>query len=73
MPPTPKIKKCKKYIQMAKFKSSKICHLEGFRQNGYQIRIQGKKLRISALVKIVVGHFLKNDKQNSKNVKHRNL
>ena len=34
--------------------------LEGFRRNGYQIRIQRKKLRISALVKIDFGHFLKN-------------
>ena len=38
----------------------KLIILEGFRQNGYQIRIQRKKLCISTLVKIVFGHVLKN-------------
>ena len=31
--------------------------LEGFRQNGYQIRIQRKTLRISALVNIYFGYL----------------
>ena len=31
--------------------------LKGFRQNGYQIRIQRKKLNISALVKINFGYL----------------
>ena len=68
MPPTPKIeKKHTKYIktnQNGFLKKSFI--FKGFGQNGYQIRIQRKKLRISALVKIGLGYFLKN-------VKHRSL
>ena len=60
MPPTPKIEKYKNYLKMSKLTSSNNCILQGFRQNGYQIRIQRKKLRISTLVKIDFGHFLKN-------------
>ena len=47
---------------MTKLKSSKNDILQGFRQNGYQIRIQRKKLRISTLVKIDFGHFLEHVK-----------
>ena len=35
--------------------------LEGFRQNGLQIRIQRNFLRISTLVKLDFRHFFEND------------
>ena len=66
---TNKIKALSKTVRMCgpqynKIKNQKVFYpkliiLEGFRQNGYQIRIQRKKLRISTLVKIDFGHFLK--------------
>ena len=65
MPPTPKRKKRKQNVKMEIQKQCQNEHLqkyvtlEDFRQNGYQIRIQRKKLRISALVKIDFGHFVK--------------
>ena len=60
MPPTPKIKKIQKYKKCQNAFLQTYVILEGFRQNGYQIRIQRKKLRISTLVKIDFGYFLKN-------------
>ena len=61
MPPTPKIEKNTKNIK--KYQNEHLQKndiLQGFRQNGDRIRIQRKKLRISTLVKIDFGHFLKN-------------
>ena len=63
MPPTPTIEQIQKTINKCQNPFlQKYVILEGFRQNGYQIRNQRKKLRISALVKIDFGHFLKNVK-----------
>ena len=66
MPPTQKMNKNEKMKKCQNEHLQKLIILEGFRQNGYQIRIQRKKLRISALVNIYFEHFLKN-------VKHRGL
>ena len=62
MPPTPKIyKKCKHIKNDKNENRQKHVILEGFRQNGLQIRIQHNFLRISTLVKIDVRHFFEND------------
>ena len=62
--PQHKIQKRKKVLW------PKLIISEGFRQNGYQIRIQCKKLRISAPVKIDFGYFLKNVKIETYNLKN---
>ena len=54
--------KKRKTLKKKKVVCQNLIILEGFSKNGYQIRIQRKKLRISTLVKIDVGHFLKNAK-----------
>ena len=59
MPPTQKLKKIQKILKQLKMNIFKNDILQGFRQNGDRIRIQRKKLRISTLVKINFGHFLK--------------
>ena len=60
---------CRRPQKLKNTKNIKTCQnehlqknniLQGFRQNGDRIRIQRKKLRISTLVKIDFGYFLKN-------------
>ena len=61
MPPTPKYKKCKNIKNVKKENRQKLIILEGFRQNGLQIRNQRNFLRISTPVKIDFRHFFEND------------
>ena len=58
MPPTPKnIEKCKNMKNVKNENRQKHDILEGFSQNGLQIRIQRIVLRILAPVQIIVRHF----------------
>ena len=61
MPPTPKIYKKQNYKKCKNENRQKHVILEGFRQNGLQIRIQRNFLRISTPVKIDFRHFFEND------------
>ena len=61
MPPAPTYKKNKNIKNMKNENCQKLIILEGFRQNGLQIRIQRNFLRISTPVKIDFRHFFEND------------
>ena len=56
-----KYKKCKKTKNDINEICQKLIILEGFRQNGLQIRIQRNFLRVSTPVKIDFRHFFEND------------
>ena len=58
MPPTQKMKKCKKCLNE---NLQKLIILEGFRQNGHHHLFQRIFLRIIAPVKIDVRHFFDYD------------
>ena len=54
------MKKCKNIKNVKNENRQKLIILEGFRQNGLQIRIQRNFLRISTPVKIDFRHFFEN-------------
>ena len=53
--------KMQKYEKCKNENRQKLVILEGFGQNGLQIRIQRNFLRISTPVKIIFRHFFEND------------
>ena len=62
MPPTPQILKMQKYKKMSKDENrQKHVIIEGFSQNGLQIRIQRIFLRMSTPAKIDFRHFFEYD------------